>query len=169
MPVTQKVKLGVNAKMYEVEGATHTEWPLITDLAVKPTYGKVDVNIRGSRVDAAVKTTMSIAVSGNFKDDGSALANTIINFCVAPDAAKRFLVLNGPRNKVGSTGFLFDAQGTLTDEKQGRGDAIMPDFEIYPTPSDFTPKAVKVVDVGGVATLQVSEIDDGELTFAALV
>jgi hypothetical protein len=166
MPGVRKIKLGVNSRIYLVDGTTFTDVTLVRDLSVNASSDKADANVRGSRVNAAVKTNLSLAVTGAFKDDGSALAHTIIDACVAPDAIVRVLVLNGSRTTVDARGFMFDAQIHMTGESQNIDEVIYPEIEIFPTPTDYTPKACKVI-AGSPPVLHVSEITGEELDFAA--
>jgi len=163
-----RTQLGIRAKVYFVAGTTYTEVDAVNDWSEDVSWNTADANARDSAVDAKVKTTMALMWSGSVKRNGSDGALKVRE-ALLTTKAYTVLILDGPKEADGSTGYLLDVLVTKGTNKQGRNDTGYDDVELHPTPTDNKPKAAKVTGgAGGTGgTLSYAEITASDtMTFA---
>jgi hypothetical protein len=140
------------------DSPTWSEVDAISDLQENTDWDVADIPIRRSLVKQGAKTMIDVGVSCKLlREPANAEYVILLNALRTRDVVD-ILVLDGPKDEVGSSGFRYIAQVVKGGGSQNTGDALYRDIVFMPYPDADTDRIPQWADVGAGPVLTFTPI-----------
>lgn len=146
--------LALKAKILRNTG-THgspnwSECDLFENVQVNPSYDKADANYRGSRAKREENTLMGLEITGRLKVKSDDANYTAFEDAYVASSAIDLLILNGPDDEPGVSGWRADFGIRSFNEDQSIGNVLYKEVTLTPADTDNEVVAVRIEGTGGM-------------------
>lgn len=141
--------LGLKCRVY-LNSASHAtptwgDLPCVRDTTVDLTFDEVDATCRGSNgFRQSAVTLTSLEVTGDIIKDRDDESFVALELAARTKAIVDVMVLDGPEDVVGTTGWRFDAQIMSWSEEQPLEDIVKISFTLKPARSANSPEFIEI-------------------------
>ncbi|HYH69217.1 MAG TPA: hypothetical protein VD866_31275 [Urbifossiella sp.] len=153
--------LALNSKIYR-NTASHgspawSEVAIFENVQVNPSYDRGDANTRESRAKREANTQMMLEVTGRLKVRPADANYQAFEDAFVADSAIDLLVLNGPIDDPGVSGWRADFGVRTFTEDQGLGNVLYKEVTLTPADTDNEVVAVRVEGTGSAEEAEIGE------------